>query len=68
MRFQNAWMLTNRVSLNLSKTDSMLIGVPQKIKDRSLNLSIAAVRLSNYVRSYRYLGITIDKASFVERA
>ena len=53
------WMLSNRLSLNLTKTVSMLIGVPQKIKDRSLNLSIAAVQLSN-VRSYRYLGMTID--------
>ena len=53
------WMISNRISLNVSKSVSMLIGVPQKIKGLSLNLSIGSAQLSS-VRSCKYLGVIID--------
>ena len=34
----DTWMLCNRLKVNLSKTVSMLIGTPQKIKDLTLEL------------------------------
>lgn len=53
------WMLSNKITVNLSKSVSMLIGVPQKIRNQTLKLYLNGTGLS-CVKSYKYLGVRID--------
>ena len=59
----SVWCARNRLSINISKTCSMLIGTRQRIKDycglKTLGLKIQGQLLCNQTK-YTYLGLEID--------
>ena len=59
----SVWCARNRLSINISKTCSMLIGTRQRIKDycglKTLGLKIQGLLLCNQTK-YTYLGLDID--------
>ena len=56
------WCKSNKLTLNISKTKSMLLGSKHRVrKTRHHPLHINNVSL-DYVLSYKYLGITIDQS------
>ena len=55
------WCKSNKLTLNISKTKSMLLGTKHRIKKtRYMPLNINNKQI-DYVISYKYLGITIDQ-------
>ena len=58
-RVQN-WLQANRLQLNISKSVMMLIGSWQKLRNRSVSVSIDGKPLAS-VTSTRYLGVLIDQ-------
>ena len=56
------WCKSNKLSLNISKTKSMLLGSKNRVrKTRYHALHIDNISI-DYVLSYKYLGITIDQS------
>jgi len=57
------WMADNELVVNAKKgkTESMLFGTSQKIKDKSLNITHNTQHL-NCTNSYQYLGVTLDQS------
>ena len=53
------WMSSNKLSVNSSKTVSMLIGPHQRIKNHTLEVSLNGNKI-NSVSSTKYLGVYID--------
>ena len=53
------WMSSNRLSINTSKTVSMIIGPYQKVRNHSLELSLNGAKICN-VSSTKYLGLYIN--------
>lgn len=53
------WMSSNRLSLNATKTVSMLIGPYQKVKNHSLDVTLNNTKICS-VSSTKYLGLHID--------
>ena len=54
------WLQANRLQLNVSKSVIMLIGSWQKLRNRSVSVSINGKALAS-VTSTRYLGVLIDQ-------
>ena len=53
------WFICNKITLNLSKSVSMMIGVRQKIRGKLLDIRVNDRKLTN-VDKYKYLGVCID--------
>ena len=53
------WTLANKMALNTSKTHCMLFGTRQRIGNRSLDLSLNGIPVSQ-VQSVKYLGLIMD--------
>lgn len=55
----DVWMSSNRLRVNPTKTVSMLIGPHQKIRNRTLDVSLSNTKICS-VTSTKYLGVYID--------
>ena len=60
------WLNTNRICLNVSKTEAVLFESPRKLSDVPLKLKLDGKRLYP-INSVKYLGIIIDD-KFMETA
>ena len=58
----NSWLITNRLSLNIVKTEFMVIGSQQKLRslDSEINIRINENEITR-VESVKSLGVYIDK-------
>ncbi len=58
----NSWLITNRLSLNIVKTEFMVIGSQQKLKsiDSEINIRMNENEITR-VESVKSLGVHIDK-------
>ena len=54
------WLIDNKLSLHLGKTESILFGSPQKIKcNPSLEITCNNLAIK-YTTSLKYLGVTLE--------
>ena len=56
----NSWLCVNRLTLSIKKSNVMLIGSHQKLRDKGLFINVDGRQLS-CVSTVRYLGLHIDE-------
>ncbi len=57
----NTWMINNKLSLHLGKTELMLVGSKTKLKNvDDFNITCLAQEI-NGVKSVKYLGVQLDQ-------
>ncbi len=54
------WLIDNKLSLHLGKTESVIYGPPKKVKDRVMNINIDGIMIKGK-DSVKYLGAHLDQ-------
>ena len=53
------WLFANKLTLNVSKTKTMLLGTRQRVRSRNLSIAMNGVVIEN-VSKFKYLGLMFD--------